>query len=70
MRLSRVMLAGCLICAPLSAVQASTIVIYVEPMTLTRYTKVIDTPGPDRVFVCMAPPATGGCTDVTPRKKR
>jgi hypothetical protein len=70
MRLSRGMLAIGLICAPLGAVQAATVVIYVEPMTLTRYTKVIDTPGPDRVFVCMAPPATGGCTDVTPRKKR
>ena len=70
MRVSRMVLAIGLICAPLGAVQAATVVIYVEPMTLTRYTKVIDTPGPDRVFVCMAPPATGGCTDVTPRKKR
>ena len=70
MRVSRMVLAIGLICAPLGAAQAATVVIYVEPMTLTRYTKVIDTPGPDRVFVCMAPPATGGCTDVTPRKKR
>jgi len=70
MRFSRAMLAIGLICAPLGAVQAATVVIYVEPMTLNRYTRVIDTPGPDRVLVCMVPPATGGCTDVTPKKKR
>ena len=70
MRLSRVTVAGCLACAPVGVAEASTIVIFVEPMSLTRYAKVIDTPGPDRVLLCMAPPATGGCTDVTPKKKR
>ena len=44
---------------------ATTVVIFVEPMTLERYTKVFATPGPDRVLMCMAPPATSGCTDVT-----
>ena len=39
-------------------------------MTLERYTKVIDTPGPDRVLVCMAPPAVSGCTEVPIRKRR
>ena len=45
-------------------------VIFVEPMTLERYTKVFDTPGPDRVLLCMAPPATSGCTDVTAQVRR
>jgi hypothetical protein len=47
-----------------AAVQATTVVIYVEPMTMERYTRVIDTPGRDRVLMCMAPPSTSGCTEV------
>ena len=53
-----------------SAAQATTVVIFVEPMTLERYVKVIDTPGRDRVLMCMAPPATSGCTDVTAKVRR
>ena len=53
-----------------SAAQATTVVIYVEPMTLERYVKVLDTRGPDRVLMCMAPPATSGCTDVTSKIRR
>lgn len=52
-----------------AAAQATTVIIYVEPMTLERYVKVMDTPGPDRVLLCMAPPATSGCTDVTAQTK-
>ncbi len=48
-----------------TAAQATTFIIYVEPMTLDRYLKIIDTPGRDRVLMCMAPPAVSGCTDVT-----
>ena len=48
--------------------QATTIVIFVDPLTLDKYTRVFDTPGPDRVLMCMAPPATSGCTEV-PLKK-
>ena len=48
-----------------SAAQATTFIIYVEPMTLDRYVRMIDTPGRDRVLMCMAPPAVAGCTDVT-----
>lgn len=60
--------AGLLVSA--SAAQATTVVIIVEPMTLEHYTKVIDTPGRDRVLMCMAPPSTSGCTEVplTPRR--
>jgi hypothetical protein len=53
-----------------AAAQATTVVIFVEPMTLERYTRVFDTPGRDRVLLCMAPPSTSGCTDVTAKVKR
>ena len=48
--------------------QATTIVIFVDPLTLDKYTRGFDTPGPDRVLMCMAPPATSGCTEL-PLKK-
>jgi hypothetical protein len=32
--------------------------------------KVYDTPGPDRVLMCMAPPSTSGCTELPLRKQR
>ena len=69
MRLVRSILALALL-GSAAAAQATTVVIYVEPMTLDRYVKVVDTPGPDRVLLCMAPPATSGCTDVTAQTRR
>jgi hypothetical protein len=65
----RFVLAAALL-ASAGASQAATIVIFVEPMTLDHYTKVIDTPGPDRVLMCMAPPSTSGCTEVRIKAKR
>jgi len=58
-------LAGCA-----SAAQATTVIIYVEPMTLERYTRVFDTPGPDRAFMCPAPPAAGSCTELPIKHRR
>jgi hypothetical protein len=55
---------------PAAAAQATTVVIIVEPMTLQHYTKVIDTPGRDRVLMCMAPPSTSGCTEVPVKPRR
>jgi hypothetical protein len=69
MRLVRFIL-GSAILGSAAAAQATTVVIYVEPMTLERYVKVLDTRGPDRVLMCMAPPATSGCTDVTSKIRR
>lgn len=46
------------------AAQATTVVVFVEPMTLERYTRVFDTPGKDRFLMCMAPPSTAGCTEL------
>jgi hypothetical protein len=63
MRMMRPLIAaGLLGCA--TAAQATTVIIYVEPMTLERYTRVFDTPGPDRVLMCPAPPAAGSCTEI------
>ena len=69
MRLVKLALgAGLLV--PAAAAQATTVVIIVEPMTLQHYTKVIDTPGRDRVLMCMAPPSTSGCTEVPVKPRR
>ena len=69
MRLVRFILAAAILGSAAPAL-ATTVVIYIEPMTLDRYVKVMDTPGPDRVLMCMAPPATSGCTDVTAKVRR
>lgn len=69
MRLVRPVLAAAIL-GSATAAEATTVVIYVEPMTLERYVKVVDTKGPDRVLMCMAPPATSGCTDITRQVRR
>ena len=53
-----------------AAAQATTVIIYVEPMTLERYTRVFDTPGPDRAFMCPAPPAVASCTAIPIKRGR
>ena len=58
--------AGLLGCA--GSAQATTVIVFVEPMTMERYTRVYDTPGPDRVLLCMAPPAEAGCTELHLKK--
>jgi hypothetical protein len=70
MRAARLAIAAAVVGGIASAAQATTVVIFVEPMTLERYTRVFDTPGRDRVLLCMAPPATSGCTDVTSKMHR
>ena len=47
-----------------AAAQATTVIIYIDPMTLGHYTKVINTPGPDRAMMCMAPPAVSNCKEI------
>ena len=44
-----------------SIASAATVIIYTDPMSLSRYTVVYDTPGRDRAFVCMLPPRHGTC---------
>ena len=50
--------------ASASAANATTVIIYVDPLTLEKYTRVFDTPGRDRVLLCMAPPGTSDCTEL------
>jgi hypothetical protein len=47
-----------------AAAHAMTVIIYVDPMTLDHYTKVIQTPGPDHAVMCMAPPAVADCHEI------
>ena len=63
MRVVRLAIAAALLgCS--AAVHATTIIIFVDPMTFDHYTKVIETPGPDRAVMCMAPPALANCREV------
>jgi hypothetical protein len=66
MRKVRLLTAGVLLACS-GAAQATTVVVFVEPMTMERYTRVFDTPGPDRLLMCMAPPAVSGCTELPVR---
>ena len=63
MRFARLGIATALLACSATA-EAMTVIIYIEPMTFERHTRVIDTPGPDRLLMCMVPPAVGGCTEV------
>jgi hypothetical protein len=62
MRNIRLMIAAALLACS-GAAQATTVVVFVEPMTFERYTRVFETPGRDRLLMCMAPPSTAGCTE-------
>ncbi|HKP34274.1 MAG TPA: hypothetical protein VJT70_05790 [Sphingomicrobium sp.] len=62
MRNVRLMIGAALLACS-AAAPATTIVVVVEPMTLERYTRIFDTPGPDRLLMCMAPPSIAGCTE-------
>ena len=58
------------ILASAEVAQAATIVVYTDPMSLDRRTVVYDTPGRDRVLLCMTPPAQSGCTEMPVKRKR
>jgi len=67
MRGIRIAVAGVLLGAA-GAAQATTVVVFVEPMTMERYTRIYDTPGPHRLLMCMAPPSEAGCTELPIKK--
>ena len=52
-----------------SAASAATVIVYTDPMSLSRYTVVYDTPGRDRAFVCMLPPRHGSCHAIPIHRK-
>jgi len=69
MKLMKLALGSALLASSVAA-QATTVVVIVDPMTFEQHTKIIDTPGPDRLVMCMAPPATSGCTELPVRRRR
>ena len=52
-----------------SAASAATVIVYTDPMSLSRYTVVYDTPGRDRAYVCMLPPRHGSCHAIPIHRK-
>jgi hypothetical protein len=52
------------------AAQATTVIVFVDPMTFEKHTRVFDTPGPDHMFMCVEPPGTAGCTEIPMKKAR
>ena len=69
MRVLRVALVIAAIAAAPGA-QAATVVVFVNPMTLDKHTEVFNTPGPDRLLMCMQPPGMTGCTQLPIRRRR
>jgi hypothetical protein len=69
MRIARLLIAAGALSGA-GAAQAATIIIYTDPMTLSQYSVVLDTRGPDRAFLCMAPPADPNCTEVKIKRGR
>lgn len=60
--------AAALLCS--GAAQATTVIVFVDPMTFEKHTKIYDTPGPDRMLMCVEPPGTAGCTEIPIKKRR
>ncbi|HET7816907.1 MAG TPA: hypothetical protein VFK58_04955 [Sphingomicrobium sp.] len=48
---------------------AATVVVYANPETLERHMVVVDPKGPDRIYLCMLPPAEAGCQRVHARRR-
>lgn len=53
-----------------SAASAATIVILKDPASLEQRAVVLNTPGPDRILLCAAPPAVSGCVQLPIARKR
>jgi len=67
-RLRIAIFAATLACS--GAAQATTVIIFVDPMTFEKHARIIDTPGPDHLLMCVEPPGTAGCTEIPIRKHR
>ena len=48
---------------------AATVVVYANPETLERHMVVVDPNGPDRMYLCMLPPAETGCQRIHARRR-
>lgn len=68
----RVALMACAVIASLAAAapaSAATVVVYTNPETLERHAVVVDPGGPDRMYLCMLPPAETGCQRIHARRR-
>lgn len=68
----RVALIACAVIASLAAAapaRAATVVVYTNPETLERHMVVVDPKGPDRMYLCMLPPAEAGCHRVNMKRR-
>ena len=61
MRVSSIAFAALTGFAAAQPARAATIVVFTNPETLERRMVVVDSDGPDRVFMCMLPPGEAGC---------
>ena len=66
---ARHLLIACALVGVADAASAKTYVFFTDPMTLSRKMVVYDTPGRDRVLMCMAPPAESGCTELRTQRR-
>ena len=69
MRIVRIAVATAALAGAGSA-EAATIIVFVNPVTFDKHAEVYDTPGPDRLLMCMEPPGTAGCAELPIRKRR
>jgi hypothetical protein len=69
MRIHRIASAAAMLAAS-AAAQATTVVVFVDPATFEKHTRIYNTPGADHLFMCIEPPATAGCTELPIKKRR
>ena len=69
MRTYRIAIAAAMFAAS-GAAQATTVVVFVDPATFEKHTRVFNTSGADHLFMCIEPPATAGCTELPIKKHR
>ena len=50
--------------------EAATVYFYVDAETLEQRSVKVDFDGPDKAYLCMLPPATTGCQEISIRRKR
>ena len=49
---------------PVAPAEATTLIVYADPMTFEARKVVIDPSGPDRTYLCLMPPSQAGCHEV------
>jgi hypothetical protein len=68
-RIDRLAIGASAIAFASTAAQATTVIVFIDPMTFEKHTRIYDTPGRDRFLMCVEPPGTAGCTEIPIKKK-